>query len=103
MSKLIYLVPLFPLIGFLVNGLGRKSLSKSIVSFIGVGSVLASFVVSLLIFSEVRQPGFTPQVINFFDFIKTAKLHIPFAIQSVPADHYRCGHFDSLVFHGLYA
>jgi NADH-quinone oxidoreductase subunit L len=81
MSKLIYLVPLFPLIGFLVNGLGRKSLSKSIVSFIGVGSVLASFVVSLLIFSEVRQPGFTPQVISFFDFIKTAKLHIPFAFQ----------------------
>ena len=61
MSKLIYLVPLFPLVGFLVNGLGRKTLSRSLVSFVGVGSVLASFVVSLLIFLEVKQPGFTPR------------------------------------------
>ncbi len=81
MSKLIYLVPLFPLIGFLVNGLGRKALSRSIVSIVGVGSVLASFVVSLLIFLEVKSPGFTPQVITFFDFIKTGKLQIPFAFQ----------------------
>jgi NADH-quinone oxidoreductase subunit L len=81
MSKLIYLVPLFPLIGFLVNGLGRKALSRSIVSIVGVGTVLASFVVSLLIFLEVKAPGFTPQVITFFDFIKTGKLQIPFAFQ----------------------
>jgi len=81
MSKLIYLVPLLPLIGFLVNGLGRKTLSRSIISMVGVGSVLASFIVSLLIFMEVKAPGFTPQVITFFDFIKTGKLHIPFAFQ----------------------
>jgi NADH-quinone oxidoreductase subunit L len=81
MSKLIYLVPLFPLVGFLVNGLGRKALSRSLVSFVGVGSVLASFVVSLLIFLEVKQPGFTPQVITLFDFIKTGKIDIPFAFQ----------------------
>jgi len=30
---------------------------------------------------EVKAPGFTPQVITFFDFIKTGKLHIPFAFQ----------------------
>ena len=81
MSKLIYLVPLFPLIGFLVNGLGRKTLSRSIISIVGVGSVLASFIVSLMIFMEVKEPGFTPQVITFFDFIKTGKLQIPFAFQ----------------------
>jgi NADH-quinone oxidoreductase subunit L len=81
MSKLIYLVPLFPLVGFLVNGLGRKALSRSLVSFVGVGSVLASFVVSLMIFLEVKQPGFTPQVITLFDFIKTGKIDIPFAFQ----------------------
>ncbi|MGL6269376.1 MAG: NADH-quinone oxidoreductase subunit L, partial [Chitinophagaceae bacterium] len=81
MSKLIYLVPLFPLIGFLINGLGRKSLSRSFISIVGVGSVLASFIVSLMIFMEVKEPGFTAQVITFFDFIKTGKLHIPFAFQ----------------------
>jgi NADH-quinone oxidoreductase subunit L len=81
MSKLIYLVPLFPLAGFLVNGLGRRYLSRSLVSLVGVGTVLASFLVSLLIFMEVRQPGFQAQVVHFFDFIKAGKVNIPFAFQ----------------------
>jgi NADH-quinone oxidoreductase subunit L len=81
MSKLIYLVPLFPLIGFLINGLGRKALSKSLVSIIGSGSVLASFVVSLLIFLEVKEPGYLGQVVNLFDFIRVGKINIPFAFQ----------------------
>jgi NADH-quinone oxidoreductase subunit L len=55
MSKLVYLVPLFPLIGFLINGLGRKTLSKSIIGLIGSGVILASFAISLGIFFEVKQ------------------------------------------------
>ena len=81
MSKLIYLVPLFPLIGFLINGLGRKALSKSLVSIIGSGSILASFIVSVLIFMEVKQPGYAAQVVHLFDFINVAKINIPFAFQ----------------------
>ncbi|WP_336518067.1 NADH-quinone oxidoreductase subunit L [Pollutibacter soli] len=81
MSKLIYLVPLFPLLGFLINGLGRKYLSKSLVSIIGSGTILASFIVSLMIFFEVKAPGFAPQVVTLFDFIDVAKLKISFAFQ----------------------
>jgi NADH-quinone oxidoreductase subunit L len=81
MSKLVYLVPLFPLIGFLINGLGRKALSKSLVGIIGSGTVLASFIVSLLIFFEVKAPGFTAQTISLFEFIKTKTFDIPFAFQ----------------------
>ncbi len=81
MSKLIYLVPLFPLLGFLLNGLGRKYLSKTVVSVVGSGVILASFIVSLLIFLEVKEPGFTPQIISLFDFIHVAKLNIAFAFQ----------------------
>jgi NADH-quinone oxidoreductase subunit L len=81
MSKLIYLVPLFPLVGFLVNGLGRRFLSKPLVSLVGVGTVLASFLVSLFIFLEVRQPGFQPQVVQLFEFIRAGKVNIPFAFQ----------------------
>ncbi|MFN8266092.1 MAG: NADH-quinone oxidoreductase subunit L [Chitinophagaceae bacterium] len=80
MSKLVYLVPLFPLIGFLINGLGRKSLSKSLTGIIGSGVVLASFIVSLLIFNEVRAES-TPVIVNLFDFIDVAGLKIPFAFQ----------------------
>ena len=37
--QLAYLVPLFLLLGFLINGLGRKVLSKSLISIIGSGTV----------------------------------------------------------------
>jgi NADH-quinone oxidoreductase subunit L len=79
MSKLIYLVPLFPLAGFLLNGLGRNILSRTLVSIIAVGAVLASFVVSLLIFQEVGAADMPPQVVKLFDFIKVGKVDIPFS------------------------
>lgn len=79
MSKLVYLVPLFPLIGFLVNGLGRKSLSKSMISIIGCGVMLASFVVSLLVFFDVKANGAT--TVELFSFIRAADFQIPFAFQ----------------------
>lgn len=81
MSKFVYLVPLFPLIGFLINGLGRKSLSKSLIGLIGSGVILASFAVSLGIFFEVKQVGFQPQVIHLFDFIKVQSFTISFSFQ----------------------
>lgn len=81
MVDYIWLVPLFPLIGFLINGLGRKGLSKSLSGIIGSAVVLASFVVSLLVFNETRAAGFTPVTVNLFDFINTAGINIPFAFQ----------------------
>jgi NADH-quinone oxidoreductase subunit L len=81
MAKLVYLVPLFPLIGFLVNGLGRKSMPKSLISLVGSGVILASFVVSLGIFFQVKQDGFQPQIVNLFDFINVRAFTIPFAFQ----------------------
>ena len=82
MTKLVYLVPLFPLIGFLINGLGRKLLSKSLIGLIGCGVILASFAVSLGIFFEVKQDGFQPVVVNLFDFIRVPAFSIPFALQA---------------------
>lgn len=81
MIHLVWLVPFLPLLGFLINGLGRKSLSKSLVGIIGSGTILAGFVISLLIFFEVKAPGFTPQVVHLFDFITVGSLNIPFAFQ----------------------
>lgn len=81
MINLVWLVPFLPLLGFLINGLGRRYLSKSQVGIVGSGVILAAFVVSLLIFLDVRQPGFTAQVVTLFDFISAGALHIPFAFQ----------------------
>jgi NADH-quinone oxidoreductase subunit L len=56
-------------------------LSRQLTAWIGSGTVLASFVVSLLVFNEVSAPGFTAQTITLFDFIKTGGIHIPFAFR----------------------
>ena len=76
MSKLVYLVPLFPLLGFLVNGLFRKSLSKQLIGIIGSGAMLASFVVSLLVFFDVKNGG--GATVQLFNFIHVGSLVIPF-------------------------
>ncbi|MEO6963452.1 MAG: NADH-quinone oxidoreductase subunit L [Puia sp.] len=79
MSKFIYLVPLFPLIGFLINGLFRRRISKSFSGLIASAAVLASFVVSLLIFFEVKEENFQPVIATLFEFIHAGKLSIPFS------------------------
>ncbi len=79
MSKLVYLVPLFPLLGFLINGLGRKSLSKTMISIIGTGAIAASFIVSLVLFFDVKAHGSTISVL--FDFINVDSFKIPFSFQ----------------------
>ncbi|ULQ58343.1 NADH-quinone oxidoreductase subunit L [Flavihumibacter rivuli] len=75
----VWLVPLFPLIGFLLNGLLRNSLSKSLTGIIGCGAILASFIVSVLIFLQVKA-GNTATV-TLFEFINLGKTQIPFAFQ----------------------
>jgi NADH-quinone oxidoreductase subunit L len=49
-EHLVYLIPLFPLVSFVIIALFGKNLSKSITTFLAPGSILASFVVALLIF-----------------------------------------------------
>jgi len=81
MTQLVWLVPVLPLIGFLINGLFRRSLPKSLVGIIGSGTVLISFILSLVIFGEVRHEGFQPVVVDLWDFISVDKLHISLAFQ----------------------
>ncbi|GAC1421578.1 MAG: NADH-quinone oxidoreductase subunit L [Flavisolibacter sp.] len=78
MSKLILLIPVLPFIGFVLNGLGRKFLPKGLISLIGCGTVLLSFVISLVVF---YQKNYSSSAIVYFDFIDTSTLKIPFAFQ----------------------
>ena len=111
MSKLVYLVPLFPFIGFLLNGLLRKKLSKSLISIIGCGTVLGSFVVSLLIFFEVKDPAFQTVVVNLLIYINcVGSLKNPVChFRSISflflffIDNNRCWFSYSSVFNILYA
>ena len=76
-----YLIPLFPLLGFLINGLGRKSISKSVTAFIGSSVIFISFCLSILVFINVSKTGFVAQHPAYFSFINIGKLSIPFEFQ----------------------
>ena len=78
MIKLVGLVPLFPLIGFLINGFFGKKISKGLSGAIASISVLASFIVSLLIFLELEHSETKTNVVNLFSWIHSGSLNIPF-------------------------
>lgn len=79
--QLVWLIPVLPLLGFLINGLGRKQVSKTMAGVIGSGTILASFVISLLIFLQL-QGGNIPKVpFHYFDFINITALKIGFDFQ----------------------
>lgn len=77
--EIVYLIPLLPLIGFLINGLARKYLSKTAISIVGCGSILASFVLSIWVFTQVKDGN--TDIINYFNFIHVGNLTIPFSFQ----------------------
>ncbi len=79
MLDYVYLVPLFPLLGFLINGLFWRAIPKKLAGVIGSLTVLLSFAVSVGIFMEVQ--GGASGVVELFPFIQSGSLNIPFAFQ----------------------
>ena len=77
--QIAWLIPFLPLIGFLINGLFRKQLSKSLIAVISCGTVLASFVISIWIFLQVKNGN--NQVLEYFNFISAGSIKIPFTFQ----------------------
>jgi NADH-quinone oxidoreductase subunit L len=78
MDKYIWLIPVLPLAGFIINGVGRKSLSEKAIGFIGSFLVLVSFGLSVAAFLQVKSTG---QAINvqLFDWINVGAFNVPFA------------------------
>ena len=66
MIKLVALIPLFPLLGFLINGFFGKKISKSLSGWIASLAVLASFAISLLIFFELEHSEAKSQIVPLF-------------------------------------
>lgn len=53
MIEYIWLIPLLPLIGFVINGLLGRQLGKTLVSWIGCGTIGVSFLISVKILFEL--------------------------------------------------
>ncbi len=84
MRNLIYLSVLFPLLGFLVNGLlGRKFKSEKIVGIIGSGAIGAAFIVVVLAFVEtLRLPEESRTLlVPLFEWIKAGGMSVSISYQ----------------------
>jgi NADH-quinone oxidoreductase subunit L len=77
MDKYIWLIPLLPLAGFIINGVGRNALPKSIIGFIGSFLVLISFGLSLAAFFQVKSTGAIN--VSLFNWFSVGNIKIPFA------------------------
>ncbi|HOP08092.1 MAG TPA: NADH-quinone oxidoreductase subunit L [candidate division Zixibacteria bacterium] len=78
MSEYLFLVPLFPLIGFLINGLLLGRLPRPVVSFIACTSIGLSFVLSLLLFFELKSLPVDGRIIEqtLFTWISSGSFHV---------------------------
>ena len=81
MDKYIWLIPLLPLAGFVINGLGRNTLPKAVIGFIGSLLVLAAFGISAGVFFEVKAAGanFHGFNITLFDWFRVGPFDVSFA------------------------
>lgn len=79
MALLCLLVPILPLLGFILNGLGNRKLAKGLVSFIGCGTVLASFLISIYLFFDFLTNDSRSYIVNYYDWISVGTLRIGFS------------------------
>ncbi|WP_192823116.1 NADH-quinone oxidoreductase subunit L [Rufibacter sp. LB8] len=81
MTWVCLLIPLLPLIGFLINGLGNRKLPKGLAGLVGCATVIGSFALSLFLFFGFEGYGNRPYTTDIFDWINVAALQIPFSFQ----------------------
>lgn len=74
-----WLIPLFPVLGFILTGLLNKRLTVSLSGGIATLMVFLSFIVSVFIFLEVRQDSFVPERVVLFDWISFGNFSLPFS------------------------
>lgn len=84
MIDLVWLVPLSPLIGFIIIGLGRNNISKKSAGIFGCITVFASFLISCGIFGDLYTatklaPAQSSFIVPLFDWINAGSLNIPFS------------------------
>ena len=76
MKVLVGFIILWPLAGFLFNGLGRNYWSKKVIAYKATGYIVCSFIASIIAFLYVQEHGATS--VHYFDFINTTTVKIPF-------------------------
>jgi NADH-quinone oxidoreductase subunit L len=82
----VWLIPLFPFIGFLINGLLGRRLGKGVVSVVGPSAIGLSFLISILIFFELIHKPPTERVFEkvIFDWIVSGSFQTVIGYQIDP-------------------
>lgn len=78
MDNYIWLIPVLPLAGFIINGIGRDTLSEKMIGFIGSFLVLVSFGLSVGAFLQIHSTGHAINV-TLFDWINVGTFKVPFS------------------------
>ena len=70
-----------PLVGFLINGIFGKNLPKSIVGWLGTFTVLASFVIALGVFNDLRHAAIPSEGLHLklFTFLNIENFNVDFS------------------------
>ena len=79
MNTIAVLVPILPLLSFLIIGLNFKRIPKRITSILACGTVFASFILSCLLFWHLHETH-SNIYINLFDWISASSATIGFSI-----------------------
>src|SRR4030042_6964619 len=86
MSEFFWLIPLFPAIGFLINGFFGRTYSKKVVSWVACSALGFSFLTSILIFFELIGKPPTERVFEkvIFDWIVSGSFQTVIGYQIDP-------------------
>jgi len=77
--NLAWLVPAFPLMGFLITGLAGKHLKHNQGGIIASAMIFFSFIVSVVLFFVLRSSGQEAATVTLFNWIAVGNMNIPFA------------------------
>jgi NADH-quinone oxidoreductase subunit L len=78
MDKYIWLIPILPLAGFVINGIGRNTLSKGVIGFIGSFLVLIAFGLSVGAFLQIQSTG-QPINVDLYNWFGAGSLNVSFS------------------------
>ncbi len=92
MEKYIFLIPLFPLLGFLINGLFGKKFGKGLISFIACTTIGFSFLVALFIWKDLLalEPEHRVLTQTLWDWMTVGSFHIDLAFMIDPLSMVMC-------------
>ncbi len=78
-STIAWLVPAFPLLGFLITGLAKNRLKNNQAGIIASTLVSFSFITAVILFFSLRSSGQDSVTVTLFNWISAGDLKIPFA------------------------